>query len=87
MKIRKAMAKTDFMRMRAKAYEKHPMEAMELDEIYRNTDMTWDEYLSHLNTFAEGDIYRVLYPTRKQECPRASYKPINKMSEVGQEYI
>ena len=25
--------------------------------------------------------------TIKSKCPRASYKPINKMSEVGQEYI
>lgn len=87
MKIRKAMAKTDFMRMRAKAYEKHPMETMQLDEIYRNTDMEWSEYLRYLRILAEGDIYAVLYPTQKQECPRASYKPINKMSEVGQEYI
>ena len=87
MRIRKSMAKTDFMRMRAKAYEKHPMEAMELDEIYRNTDMGWSEYMRHLRILAEGNIYAVLYPTRKQECPRASYKPISKMSEVGQEYI
>lgn len=87
MKIRKAMAKTDFMRMRAKAYEKHPMETMQLDDIYRNTDMGWSEYLRNLRILAEGDIYTVLYPTPKQECPRQFYIPISKMSEVGQEYI
>ena len=47
--------KTDFMSIHCRAVEKHPVETMYLDELYRNTDMVWSEYLSHLKGIAEGN--------------------------------
>ena len=45
----------------------------------------WEDY-QVVTVNAENEII-VENRTIKSKCPRQSYKPINKMSEVGQEYI
>jgi hypothetical protein len=44
----------EFRDLHQKANAVKPIEVMYLDELYRNTDMPFEEYVGHLRIFAGG---------------------------------